>query len=238
MAVIRQSDAHRIAEHAITLDLGDLRAQGEAMLARARQQAREVVDDGLAQRQTLIEGAAEVGRAQGYEVGQAEGRTVGEAAGFAAADAARREELATLERAWTAALEAFERDRAEMLLQARQDVLTLAVLLASRVVKRAIAVDPSLVVDQATSVLSAAARGSRLVLVVHPHDEPIVRRALPGVCAGASRPGHVELATDPLVERGSCTARTPGGGVVDGTIATQLDRIAHAMLGPGAGGAA
>ena len=35
---------------------------------------------------------------------------------------------------------------------------------------------------------------------------------------------------DPKLERGSCIARTPGGGVIDASIRTQLDRIAEVLL--------
>ncbi len=230
MAVIRQSDAVRIADQAITLDLGDLRAQGTAMIARAREQARAVVDEGLVQRQKLIEGAEAIGQKQGYDAGFAQGLEAGRVQGHEQGCAERREQLTQLEQAWTTALQSFERDRSGMMIEARQDILELAVQLARRVVKRAIEADPTLVIDQAGAVLSAAARSSRLVLRVHPDDVTLVREALPSLKASTSRTEHIEVLTDPALPRGSCTAQSAGGGVVDGTITTQLDRIAQALL--------
>lgn len=229
MAVIRQSDALRMAEHAVTLDLGDLRAQGDAIIAHARAKAQAEIDAGLAQRQKLMSGAAEVGRKQGYDDGYAKGLEAGRAAGAAEAKAAAAAQHAQLDKAWAAALASFEQQRAAMMSQARQDVLALALLLTRRVVKRAIAADPTLVVDQAAAVIAAAARSTRLTLKVHPEDEPLVRDALPTLLQG--RADHVELKPDPALSRGSCTAHTAGGGSVDASIETQLDRIADALVG-------
>lgn len=237
MAVIRQSDALRMAEHAVTLDLGDLRAQGDAIITHARVKAQAEIDAGLAQRQKLIAGAAEVGRKQGYDDGYAQGLDAGRAAGAAEAKAAAAAQHAQLDKAWAAALASFEQQRAAMMSQARQDVLALALLLTRRVVKRAIAADPTLVVDQAAAAIAAAARSTRLTLKVHPEDEPLVRDALPTLLQG--RADHAELKADPSLTRGSCTAHTAGGGSVDASIETQLDRIADALVGakPAEGGA-
>ncbi|MFO0832844.1 MAG: FliH/SctL family protein [Phycisphaerales bacterium] len=230
MAVIRQSDALRMAEHAVTLDLGDLHAQGEAIIARARAKAQAVIDDGLAQRQKLIDGAAEAGRRQGHDAGFAKGLAEGKTAGAAEARAACAVQLEQLNKAWGAALAAFEQQRAAMLTEAKQDVLALALLLARRVVKRAIESDPTLVVDQAAAVVAAAARSTRLVLRVHPDDEQMVREALPAIAQG--RGGQVELSPDGSLSRGSCVAQTAGGGVVDASIESQLWRIAEVLAGP------
>jgi hypothetical protein len=43
MAVIRQSEARRLAEEAITLDLGDLQRQGDALVTRASEQAAGII---------------------------------------------------------------------------------------------------------------------------------------------------------------------------------------------------
>jgi flagellar assembly protein FliH len=236
MAVIRQSEAVRMAEHAVTLDLGDLRAQGEAIIARARERAQAAVDEGRAQRLRLISDAAAVGEKQGYDAGHAKGLEEGRAAGEAGARAAAAAQLERLSRAWGEALASFEQQRAAMLTEAKQDVLALALLLTRRVVKRAIEADPSLVVDQAGAVISAAARSSRLVLRVHPEDEAMVRDALPTIAQG--RGEHVEVRGDATLSRGSCVAGSAGGGVVDASIETQLDRIAVALVGRGDRGGA
>ena len=96
--------------------------------------------------------------------------------------------------------------------------------------KQIIEADPTLVIDQAGAVLSAAARSSRLVLRVHPDDVALVREALPSLKASTSRTEHIEVLTDPALPRGSCTAQSAGGGMADGAITTQLDRIAQALL--------
>ncbi len=224
-----------MAEHAVTLDLGDLHAQAEAIMARARAKAQAAVDHGLAQRQRLIDGAAEIGHKQGYDAGHAEGLEQGRAVGAAEARAAGAARMEQLNKAWGAALATFEQQRAAMVSEAKQDVLALALLLTRIVVKRAIKADPTLVVDQAAAAAAAAARSTRLVLCVHPEDEAMVRDALPLVSQGRSE--HVELRADAGVSRGSCVAQTAGGGAVDASIETQLDRIAEALVGRAAASA-
>ncbi|HYF14953.1 MAG TPA: FliH/SctL family protein [Phycisphaerales bacterium] len=235
MAVIRQHDAQRLADRALMLDLGDLKRQGEAILARAREQGEAIVAGARRERERIGAEHFEQARREGLEAGRKQGLEEGRRAGHEAGLAERREAVAALEKAWAEALKGFEARRVEMHQQAREDVLRLAVVLAERVVKRALETDPSLVVDQVGSVIGLIGRPTRLRVHVHPDDKPLVREALPGLCAAVGGMSNVELLADPLLARGSCVVRTEGGGEVDASIAAQLDRIAAALLPAGEG---
>lgn len=234
MALIRQSLAQTVARDAIVLDLGDLVKQGEQLKARARAQADQILAEARAERERLIKGAAEEGRRQGLAQGMEEGKKQGEAAGRQAGLAETRERLAKLESAWGAALEGFSAERDGMLLEARQDVLRLALLAAELVTKRAVVSRPETVVDQLGAILALLVRPTRLVIRVHPDDLVMAKEAMPGLAERYSAAGHVEIVGDAELGRGSAVAKTAGGGSIDASIRTQLERVV-AMLMPEAG---
>jgi flagellar biosynthesis/type III secretory pathway protein FliH len=141
-----------------------------------------------------------------------------------------RERLAKVEAGWQASLAAFDAARDRMLLEARQDVLRLAVLIGEMVTKRALAIEPGRVADQLEAVLATLAKPSRLTIAVNPDDQDLVRQALPGLSEKYAAAVHVEITTDASLARGSCVARTGGGGIIDASIATQLERIVETLM--------
>lgn len=230
MALIRQSAAQSLVRDAVVLDLGDLVRQGEQIKAKARAEADQVLAAARAERDRLVAGAAEEGRKQGFARGVEDGRKQGEAAGRQAALAEYKAKLSKLEEGWVAGLAAFDGERERMLLEARQDVVRLAATVAELVTKRVVDLKPEGVVDQVAAVLAMLTKPSRLTVAVHPDDEGLVRDALPAVCQRFAAAAHVELAADTSIGRGGCIARTSGGGLIDATIAAQLERIAETLV--------
>ncbi len=230
MGVLRTSDAERAVSGAIVLDLGDLRRQGDELLARARREAARIVDDARAERERLLAGAREEGRAAGRAEGRSAGLDEGRAQGRAEAAAAHGATLKVIEDTWRASLQAFAGERERMLQEAQTDVLRLALRLGEKVTRVTLAARPEACVAQVRDVLALIARPTRLEVRVHPDDEPLVREALPALAGALGAGAHAELLTDATIARGGCLVRTPGGGGIDATIETQLDRIARALL--------
>lgn len=238
MAVLKLSNSADMLKDAVVLDLGDLRRQGEAIMAQARERAAATVKAGEAERARLIADAAAVGRAEGLEQGKAEGFARGLEEGRAAGLAERREALERLDRTWSESLGAFTAARERLLDEAGRDVVLLAARLAERVVKRAIALDPSIVQDQLRAVLGLVMRPSRVSIRIHPDDRALATDALPGIVAALGTVAHAEIEGDPSLARGSCVARLRGaaagdglpGGEIDASIDTQLARLAEALL--------
>lgn len=230
MAVLRQSQAQRIAHDAIVLDLGDLSRQADGVRARARADAEAILSAAAAERQRLLAGARDEGFAKGLEEGRKKGTEEGRKAGLDAALAERRESLAKLEVSWGAALEEFTRQREQMLLEARQDVLALAVMMGERITKRTVEIDASVVAAQIEAVLALLARPTRLTIAVSPPDEALVREAMPQLLARFPSAQHAEVVVDQALTPGSCVARTSTGGAIDATIPTQLDRMISALM--------
>lgn len=238
MAVIRHQAAQAYIKEAVVLNLGDLAQQAQRMKVAAQAEADRIIAAAKTERERMLAGAREEGMARGTQEGRTAGHAQGRKEGHAAALAESRTTLTTLEGAWTASLDAFRTLRAELQQDGAQEVVRLALEIASRVVKRAIVADPTVVQDQVGAALRLAMTGGRLIVKVHPDDEPLVREALPRLAECFGDSANVVLERDAAIERGSCRVRGAGGSWIDATVKTQLDRIAAAILPLGADGGA
>lgn len=237
MALIRNSNAALIARDAVVLDLGDLQRQGAAIMERARAESARIVTDAKGERERILAGAHEEGRAAGYAAGLAEGRTTGAEQARSESLAARQQDLEKLIGAWTQALSEFSAARDSFVQAAERDVIRLALSIAEKLVKRRIELEPDIVLDQVRSALSTVIRPTEAVLAVHPGDRQLVEQAMGGLLAQFPAIRNITLIDDAALHAGSCVARMRdpetaglGGGEVDASIATQLDRIVAVLL--------
>jgi len=232
MAVVKNGHAGNLIKDAIVLDLGDLRRQGDEMVQQARAQAQSILDDAEAEARRRIDEAADKGREQGLAESRAEGLEEGRRAGREEALAAAGEQLERLTTGWTDALNSWTEHRGRMLLEAREDVLALAIAITERLVHRSIEVDPSIVVDQVAEALSMVSSPSAVTLAVHPEDAAFVEEALPELSSALSSGSDIELVTRDSVDRGGCVVSTRGGAV-DARISRQIERIVETLLPAG-----
>ena len=228
MKVIKSTNPDRLAR-AVVLDLGDLSRQAEAILADARAGATQILAEARREAAALTGAAREQGQGEGRAAGLAEGRAEGERQGREETLRTMTEQLQAIVASWAAALEQWERDRGDMLLHAREDVLVFAVETARRLVFRVAESDPGVVTDQLAEALSLLCRPTAVEVLIDPADRPLMEAALPDLLAGCGRCEHVTLRDDESVGRGGCVVRTAGGSI-DATLQTQMDRIVAALL--------
>ncbi|MBX3379192.1 MAG: hypothetical protein KF805_03795 [Phycisphaeraceae bacterium] len=229
MALIRQSDKSSPLTDAIVYRLGDLVREGTQLREQTAQQVSTMLADARAERDRLISDGRAHGLAQGYDEGYKAGLAKGEEEGRAQAIARVASELNTLLAGWNSTLNEFEQGRDALLLEARTEVLRLAVEIGRAVVKRDIELKPEAVLAQLESALSMIVRPSRVRLAVHPDDRPLVEKALPGLLSRCANATHVEVVEDPQAGRGSCVLRM-AGGEIDARIGVQIERIVQAIL--------
>jgi flagellar assembly protein FliH len=229
MALIKSHSASDMND-AIVLDLGDLRRQATDLRGQAEAQAKRILADAREQARRLTEGAEAIGRQAGFDAGYAagleEGNKVGHVGGLAQASAA----LMKLQEAWIAAAQTWDEQRRQMVLEAQQSVLELAVEMARKIVQRVPRIDPSIVVDQVSAALDHVTRPCDVVITIHPQDRPLVEQALPALVRNLSQTQHASLAEDANIAPGGCVV-TYGRGQIDATLKTQLDRLVHTLLG-------
>ncbi|MHB1158426.1 MAG: FliH/SctL family protein [Phycisphaerales bacterium] len=233
MALMKEQNADRIAHEAIVLDLGDLRQQADRLKARARAEADQVLAAARAEAERLIAGGAEVGRRQGFEAGHMEGVAAGRKAGHAEALKQSAEKLSQLQQAFITVGAQWDAERRRMVLDAKQSVLELALVVAEKVVKRVPEVDATVVVEQVAAAVEHVIRPADLTIRVNPEDRPLVEEAMPQLTRTYAKLEHVKLADDAAIGRGGCVLTT-GTGRVDATLETQLRRIVETLL-PGSG---
>jgi flagellar assembly protein FliH len=232
MAILKGNTAGDPSRHAIPLDLGDLRSQGELVMQHAAKRAEQVLADARREREKLIATAADEGRAKGLAQGTADGLRAGTTQGAQAAMVERRGQLEAVENSWKAIAADFVAQREDVLAEARREVIRLAMAIATRVIKRSIEADPSIVVDQVSAALTMVLRPSRVVISINPADRPLIEAALPALLRQLADSSHIELTDDVKLARGACSLRLADamGGTVDASLQSQLDRIAEALV--------
>jgi len=241
MALIKNAIARDIARDAVVLDLGDLRRQGEAILRQARAEAERIIAAAREERARITAGAHESGRAEGLAQGLTEGRAAGREEALAQALAEHRARLEQVSTAWTAALEDFATQRDDLVQGAQRDVIRLAIGIAERIIKRSIELDPTVVESQLAAALAVVVRPTEVVIRIHPEDRPLVEQSLPRLTAAMPAIRHATIEDHPAVGRAGCEVWTrgdtaaagaadAGGGEIDASIGTQMDRIVEALL--------
>lgn len=233
MGLIKRADIENYTRDACVMDLSDLKVRGDALVKAANDKATQIIRDAQKKREQLIATAKDEGYKQGFEQGYAEGLAKGQEEGAAQARADHAEVFQQLITIWSDQLGAFEQHRDEMLEGARVELIELAAMMASRVVRRTIELDSGTVIRQLESVLSTVTEPTRLVISVHPDDATLVKQELPALVERFATCEHAQITTDPSLTPGSCVARTPSGGVIDASIDTQLNRIIESLLPEG-----
>lgn len=229
MPLIKETNAELVKHEAVVLDLGDLRRVAERMAADAEAKAQQIIADAQAEAQRLTSGAAEAGRKQGLAAGHAEGLERGREQGKAEALAGMNEQLGALIARWGQTLDQFEADRRQMLIDARQSVLELALAMGEKVARRVPQVDPTVVVDQVAEAVDRMARPADVTVRVNPADVPLVTVSMPSLVERIGTLEHVHIADDEQIERGGCVV-TYGRGRIDATLDTQLARMVELLL--------
>lgn len=249
-AVIKAGDTSPVAIGSLRLDLRDVTERVDATLADARHEGRRLVEE--ARRQADLERTTvlETARRQGYETGLAAGRQQGYEQALAEARTKFDTERAALGQALAGMVGAFSAQREELFVAARQDVVVLAVAIASRVVRRLTEVESvaaAAVRDAAAAAVELIGAPTEVVVRVNPADAAALRElagedavrdsggatgavgAAGAVNLSLGRTRHVRLVEDATVARGGAVVST-ADCEVDATAQSRIDRVADELL--------
>lgn len=229
MALIRSSNAGAAVQSAIVLDLGDLRRQAELVRLRAQEEAKAILEEARREAARLTERAADEGFAKGRGDGYDAGYAQGVAKGQADALAERKGELETLQSQWSGALDEFISRRHGLMLEAQADLVQLAIMIAERVIHRAIEFDPTVINHQLAEALGVVAQQTAVVVRVNSADLDQTRTTMPRILSALGDTGDIRIEADDSISPGGLTLRG-GDTEVDARIETQLERIVEALL--------
>jgi flagellar biosynthesis/type III secretory pathway protein FliH len=174
----------------------------------AHQNADRVVHIALTRADAILAGA----RAEAEKAAREAARTAAEG------------EQAKLAAAWLA-MRAAENKRDERDLER---AVTLATVLAERLVGQALALDPALVVSLAREALTEARGARRVRLEAHPDDVESLRAELAAVGLGTPGGVAVEVIANDALARGGLTVHTDLG-TLDARLQPRLERLAAAL---------
>jgi flagellar assembly protein FliH len=223
-AVIRRESVSA----ASTFSFADVERQAREILERARGQASRVLAEARARAQELAESQKRAGYQLGLEEGRRHGLEQARQDARQVAFQAAQAELTQLREALAAGLAEYERRRHNLVAQAEAGLIELALAIAGRVCK--ICVDASIGPVQANirALLEMVKHHADVAVHVSPAEHELLARAVPELAQRLAEFEHVTLKPDPAVPRGGCLLHTRDG-MIDASVAGQLDRIAAAI---------
>lgn len=237
MAVIK-STAQRPTFAGTSLhDLGDLRKGAEDALERARAEAARLVADARRQVEQVFnesrESGFEQGKEEGFAQGLVEGRAAGEVAGREDARAAHEVMIKALEESFSTEFIRWVQIREEVMRSAERELASIAIAIAESIVREHVRADTAAVVRQVEQAVALFARATRVSIEIAPEDEPVVREALPNLCAALPPDAEVALRPRAGIARGGCFIRS-SEGTVDARMETLFRRMREGVVGTAA----
>ena len=226
MGVIKAS---KLPDTVARFTLLDVEEQARARLARAHEQAEQIIADASARAVEIESAAREQGQAAGWEQGRTDGHDCGATAALDQHAARLREVIAT----FNAAAKALEAFRAQVEATATRDAVELALAIAARITRRQGMIDPDVLLENVQGALNIVGRSSVTRVAVHPSQRAILDDILPQLQLDALSLRHAELVDDESISPGGCRVFT-ANGQVDADLKTQLDRVTMKLL-PSAG---
>ncbi len=154
----------------------------------------------------------------------ARGYADGKAEGLKAAEEQCKEYL---ERLATLARQAVV-DRESMIRAAEQDMATLALEVASKVIRKEISCDPSIVLNVVEAAMEKVGSTDSVRIFVNPEDADLLREKWTELKGAVVLGNNWEILGDDGMERGGCIIETKSG-MVDSRIEAQLAEIVSAF---------
>lgn len=229
MGIIKRTDA-AAKQDVVAIDLADIANEAAKIKQHARDEAARIIAEARAERERLIADADERGYQEGFERGQAEGIAKGTESGKQQATVEHAESIRSIVEAWADALDAFTGSRESMLEAARVDVVRLAALVAERVTKRSVELDPDACVAQLASLLEIVGEPTKLTIRVSELDEPILREQMPELLERFRISPSIEFVVVPELACGSCELVTNDGTRFDARLESQIARVIRTLL--------
>lgn len=237
--VVSAGEARRL--EAVPFQFSDVRTLAARILKRAQQQAEEKLAAARTQIAKMEKEAQDKGYREGLPKGEKAGFAKGEAAGREAAKAELAKELEKAKgdfqgrtQPLTTALEqitaVLNEQRRQLVAQAENDLLLLALDLAKRLVAHELSIDPEAIKPLASEAIGLVTERSSLVARLNPADLAAMEEELPSLRLLFPDLGVVKLEGDAAIERGGLIIATREGEV-DMRLATRFAAFEEALLG-------
>jgi len=229
MSVTKATAFEQSGESKTRFNLNDIAAQARQIVADAHRQAQKIVADAQAQVRRQIQDAHGEGYQKGFDQGLEQGKKEGaEKAWTQTRDEFAQQSLALCQ-SFQNALAQFDRHKAELLWQAEQGTVALAVAIAQKVLKDAVVLHPEITINTIKAALELVAQMTNLVIRVHPEHLEHLRQMTDMHEEIISSYKHVQFEADSTVSRGGAIVHTDKGEI-DAQLELQIQRLAQELL--------
>lgn len=230
--VIKAEVAHSLAGGLCSVDLRDIAAQAEAMLAAARAEADQIVASARDEARAQSEAIRQDAHREGHKEGLAQGQAQGQAAALAEARERFTQDQDSLVSALTDLLAAFAAKREQMYLAARRDVVVLAVAIARRIagkLEEMVDVAPDIAAAACGEALDLVQGATEASIRAHPDDWAALEHLAESLHKETQASRHVRVVEDASVGRGGVIVET-ADSTVDATLTSRIERIADELV--------
>lgn len=230
--LIAKEDVGSAGHRPVALNLCDVEQKAREAVDRAKAEARRILTEAVAHAREAERVARARGEKAGYDDGVKAGREAGKAQAYQDESRRIQEETAGVREALLEMLNEIEAHRHEVVSDAKQGLLRLAVAIAERVCRARIQQDGEHVRPLIEEVIETTGRQSGLLVRAHPSDVKTIEAFIGDIhqSMGGDASSPIRLVADEAIERGGCIARHVGGQV-DARVETQISRIVSELMG-------
>lgn len=229
MALLKAAQFDQSDEKKEIFNLSDIAAEGRAIVEKAKRHRDQMLEKARADIRKERQQALREGHQQGFEQGHEAGRSEGHEQ---ALQEARQEfacEAADALKTLKTTLEHFDQTKQRLLWQAEQDIVTLALAVADKVVKRTGEKERHVAAQNLKAALELIGPTTDVIVKVNAKDIEYLKKM-----AGNDEQVFGSFATinfelDEGVEPGGCRL-CAAQGEIDARLETQLSRIADELL--------
>lgn len=231
-SVIKAGDSRTASRGVFSLDLRDIASKAEETLVAARSEAAGIVK--AAQRQAGDESSSikKAAHQEGFERGLAEGRAAGEKMAMETAAKRFSADQSALLLSLTKMLAEFGRQREQLYVSSRRDVVILAVAIASRIASKFSIMEqvaPEIAAEACAEALALIRESTDVVISANPADTAAISRLTVELARTLKSAGHVRINEDANIPRGGISVASAETRI-DAGINDRVERIADELV--------
>ena len=210
-------------------NLNDIAAEGRAIIGAAKKERERI----LAETQREIELAFQKGREDGHSAGYEKGLTEGRQCGHEEALKKAQEDFAqkssdTLD-SLRGVLGQFDQAKHDLLWQAEQGTVALAISIAEKVIKQSALINREIATENLKAALDFVSKTTNVISKVNEKDFEHLEMMAGKKDSVLGQYSHIKFEVNNEVEPGGCVLCTEHGQI-DGQLDTQIERIANELL--------
>jgi flagellar assembly protein FliH len=210
-------------------NLNDIAAEAKLIIEEARRRRREMLDQALKEIDQTRQQAQTLGHQQGYEKGLAQGQEEGHQQALQESRQNFAQKSEELLNTFRAACQQFDQCKHELLWQAEQNMVALALAIARKVIKQAGMLSTDVALENVKAALDMVTDKTDVVVKLSPGDIEHLKELTEKDEKMLGKYDSIRFETDQILTPGSCRVCT-NQGEIDARLETQINRIADELL--------